>query len=109
MGMSIIGVNKPFNKLKYRERLKKLQSNIRYYFAKNFCNDEIIQTISKKEFGNGSWIEYRQFQVEDKYTNKIYKYNFSCKYKLGDIIKGTDRNFIHCIYVSKYKVKVIPI
>jgi hypothetical protein len=99
-------MNKPYKKLSYIEKHKKLQSNIRYYFAKNFISDD-VKVINKKEFKNGSWIEYKQLEVKDTYTNKIYQYNFSCKYKLGDIIKGINKRFIHCLYVSKYKVKVL--
>lgn len=99
-------MNKPFNKLTYKEKLAKIKSNTKYYFAKNFLSDD-VKIINKKEFKNGSWIEYKQLEIFDQYTNKTYKYHFSCKYSLDKVLKVCGKPFINCLYVSKYKLQIV--
>lgn len=101
-------MNEKFKTLSNSSKKAKIKSNVKYYFAKNFINDDIVKEVTKKVYKNGSWIEYKEFEVVDKFTGKKYKYNFSCKYK-DDIIKGTSKRFIECVYVSKFKVLIIDI
>ncbi|WP_291566874.1 MULTISPECIES: hypothetical protein [unclassified Clostridium] len=102
-------MSEKFKKLSNSSKRAKIKSNVEYYFTKNFINDDIVKEVNKKVYNNGSWIEYKEFEVTDKFTGKKYKYNFSCKYKLGDIIKGTSKRFIECLYVSKFKVLITDI